>query len=143
MRLVAIPVEEIFSPCRTDKNIRHQIVATKRIILNKALTVNPDITRQNLNFNINYYCVCSWVVKPQEHTARAVGLALADHRRDIEVFPKSAGRNGVRLPRTRHPGTGQVYPIVNPASGEVREIEDLMRLRVEPLPQLALPEVSQ
>ncbi len=71
---------------------------------------------------------------------RAVGQALvAKQGIDCEVFPKTAGRNGVRLPLTRHPGTGLVYPIIDPRSGEIRGSADLKALAIEPLPPLALP----
>jgi len=79
---------------------------------------------------------------PWQHV-RAVGQQhIAKQGIECEVFPKSAGRNGVRLPLTRHPGTGLVYPIVDPATGETRSTRDLKQLAVEPLPPLAMPEVA-
>ena len=75
---------------------------------------------------------------------RAVGLTLiARQGIECEVFPRTAGRNGVRLPLTRHPGTGLVYPIVDPATGEIRDTRELIQLGVESLPQLALPEADE
>lgn len=71
---------------------------------------------------------------------RAVGQALISKKGiECEVFPKTAGRNGVRLPLTRHPGTGLVYPIVDSITGEIRESTHLKGLSSEPLPQLAMP----
>jgi hypothetical protein len=47
--------------------------------------------------------------------------ALADEAglRAIELFPKGEGLNGVRLPLSRHPKNGQVYPVIDPTSGEL------------------------
>ncbi len=71
---------------------------------------------------------------------RAVGQALIDKQGiDCEVFPKTAGRNGVRLPSTRHPGTGPVYPISDPLTGERHDTPHLKGLSGELLPQLAMP----
>ena len=39
----------------------------------------------------------------------------------IEVFPKSDGLNGVRLPLSLHPKSRQTYPLIDPTSGEVIE----------------------
>lgn len=86
-----------------------------------------------------------WCCPPTKwSTVRAAGLALA-RQVDLtcEVFPKSDGRNGVRLPLTRHPRTGNIYPIVDPATGEIRPVRDLARLAVEPLPQLHVPAVLE
>jgi|SRR5665811_198582 len=71
--------------------------------------------------------------------AQAMGQTLAKRNPLIEVFPKGPGRNGVRLPLTRHPRTNQVYPVVDPTTGEVRPIEELEHLQAEVLPQLSLP----
>ena len=40
---------------------------------------------------------------------------LADQRElsGIEVFPKSDGLNGVRLPLSRHPKSRQIYPLID------------------------------
>ena len=49
----------------------------------------------------------------------AKDLADAAGLTGIEIFPKGEGLNGVRLPLSRHPKTGQVYPVIEPASGEL------------------------
>lgn len=83
-----------------------------------------------------------WLCPPTPwQQVRAVGQALiATQGVDCEIFPKSAGRNGVRLPLTRHPGTGMVYPIVDPLTGEIRDISDLKTVTCEPLPRMTMPE---
>lgn len=53
-----------------------------------------------------------------------------------EIFPKGPARTGVRLPATRHPRTGEIYPIIDPATGVIRERADLGRLVAQPLPEL-------
>lgn len=76
---------------------------------------------------------------PWQHV-RAVGRALiAECGLDCEVFPKSAGRNGVRLPLTRHPQSGLVYPIIDPGTGEVRDTRELAMLRRQALPAVSMP----
>jgi len=55
-----------------------------------------------------------------------------------EVFPKGEGRTGVRLPGTLHPKTGTRYPIVDPATGELLELEALMELQRVPLPPVTV-----
>lgn len=49
----------------------------------------------------------------------ATHLAAQANLRGIEVFPKHDGMNGVRLPLSRHPKTGQVYPLIDTGGGEV------------------------
>jgi hypothetical protein len=46
---------------------------------------------------------------------------LADQAglRSIEIFPKGPGFNGVRLPLSRHPKSGQVYPLIDTTTGEL------------------------
>jgi hypothetical protein len=39
----------------------------------------------------------------------------------IEIFPKGAGLTGVRLPLSRHPKSGQVYPLIDTTTGELVE----------------------
>jgi hypothetical protein len=72
--------------------------------------------------------------------ARAVGLDLARQAGiDCEVFPKGPGRNGVRLPLTPHPKTGLIYPVVDPATGEIPDERACLALRPAPLPPVKLP----
>jgi hypothetical protein len=80
-----------------------------------------------------------WCCPPtQWERVRQVGHSLARQAGvACEVFPKGKGRNGVRLP----PKTGETYPIVDPLSGEIRSVEDLASLCVEPLPQIVVPQV--
>lgn len=81
-----------------------------------------------------------WFCPPTPwQTVQAVGRALTRESPLIEVFPKGAGRNGVRLPLTRHPVTNQVYPVVDPTTGARRTPVELETLQTEVLPQLALP----
>ena len=47
------------------------------------------------------------------HLARQSGLE------GIEVFPKGPGFNGVRAPLTVHPRDGAIYPLIDPATGEI------------------------
>lgn len=84
-----------------------------------------------------------WCCPPTRwERARQVGLTLAlTSGISCEVFPKGEGRNGVRLPLTPHPKTGETYPIIDPATGEIRSVEDLAQRGVEPLPQIVLPQV--
>lgn len=61
-----------------------------------------------------------WLLCPSTDWQRvqAVGHALVEQGpAGIEVFPKGAGRNGVRLPLSRHPKSGECYPIVDPYTG--------------------------
>lgn len=51
-----------------------------------------------------------------------------------EVFPKGAGRTGVRLPLTLHPKSGLCYPPIDPSSGEILPVARLCQLRPTPLP---------
>lgn len=81
-----------------------------------------------------------WLLCPATNWQRvqAVGRALVEHGpAGIEVFPKGAGRNGVRLPLTRHPKSGERYPVVDPSTGEVREVAGLLGLHPAPLPDLS------
>lgn len=74
--------------------------------------------------------------------AQGVGLALAQQAGiTCEVFPKSQGRTGVRLPLTPHPGTREIYPVLDPNTGELKAVSALRRVRPETLPQLAAPEI--
>jgi len=83
-----------------------------------------------------------WLCPPTPwQQVQAVGQSLLGNRAaDCEIFPKGPGRNGVRLPLTRHPGTGQAYPVIDPATGEIRQPRDLVALETEALPHLAVPE---
>lgn len=81
-----------------------------------------------------------WLLCPATNwqQVQAVGHTLVEHGpAGPEVFPKGAGRNGVRLPLTVHPKSGECYPIVDPYSGEVREVASLLRLHPAPLPDLS------
>jgi hypothetical protein len=49
----------------------------------------------------------------------ALQLARRAGLEGIEIFPKGEGLNGVRAPLTPHPKDGQIYPLIDPASGEV------------------------
>jgi hypothetical protein len=60
--------------------------------------------------------------------------------RAIEIFPKGEGLNGVRLPLSRHPKTGQVYPIIDAASGELLNGEAALRfIARRQVGQIAVP----
>ena len=63
----------------------------------------------------------------------------------VEVFPKSAGLNGVRAPGSRHPRTGKVYDFLDPATGEVlRDIQaTIMALTPRPLPRVLFHREAQ
>lgn len=37
----------------------------------------------------------------------------------IEIFPKGPGLSGVRLPLSRHPKSGEIYPLIDTSTGEV------------------------
>ncbi len=81
-----------------------------------------------------------WLLCPATTWQRvqAVGHVLVEGGpAGIEVFPKGAGRNGVRLPLSRHPKSRERYPVVDPYTGEVREVANLKRLHPAPLPELA------
>ena len=82
-----------------------------------------------------------WFCPPTPwHQVRATGLALAGRRGiSCEVFPKSSGRNGVRVPLTPHPKTGEIYPVVDPNTGELRSVDGLQHLTVQELPNLESP----
>lgn len=83
-----------------------------------------------------------WLCPPTPwQVVQGIGQSLSERRSDIEVFPKGPGRNGVRLPRTPHPRTNEVYPIVDATTGEVRPVDVLRSLRAEPLPQRSLPDI--
>jgi hypothetical protein len=67
----------------------------------------------------------------------------------IEVFPKSDGLNGVRLPLSLHPKSRQTYPVIDLSSGEVIEeplsfiaTRSQISLLNEALEPLAPPPVS-
>lgn len=55
-----------------------------------------------------------------------------------EVFPKGAGRTGVRLPLTVHPKTGDTYPVIDPRTGAILDHEELHRLHPASLPVVEL-----
>jgi hypothetical protein len=77
------------------------------------------------------WLLCPPTVWQQVHE---VGLALVeDAPEPIEVFPKGPGRNGVRLPLSPHPKTGERYPIVDPSTGEIRSLGSLKGLQRAPL----------
>lgn len=81
-----------------------------------------------------------WLLCPATTWQRVqvVGQALVEHGpAGIEVFPKGAGRNGVRLPMTVHPKSRERYPVVDPYTGEVREVTSLLKLRPAPLPEIS------
>lgn len=82
-----------------------------------------------------------WFCPPTAwHKVQAIGTWLLQGNPErIEIFPKGRGRNGVRLPLTPHPRTGDRYPVVDPVTGEVRSMAQLRQLRPEALPQLAIP----
>lgn len=76
------------------------------------------------------------------NVARSVGLSLATQvGLECEVFPKSAGRTGVRLPLTPHPKTGERYPVLDPESGEILSVDALRSLTTTQLPQVELAPV--
>jgi hypothetical protein len=107
-----------------------------------AAALNPDTTL----FEISRRGAHLWWFCPPTpwQRVRAVGQSLiAKQGIDCEVFPKSAGRNGVRLPLTRHPKTGDVYPVIDPLTGAIREPVDLLHLVIEPLPQLTMVELQR
>jgi hypothetical protein len=82
-----------------------------------------------------------WLLCPGTTWQRVqtVGLALVEGGpAGIEVFPKGPGRNGVRVPLTCHPRTGERYPVVDPYTGEVRSLASLRMLHPAPLPKIAM-----
>lgn len=110
----------------------------KAVLVEIARTLNPASTLVELSRRGAHLW---WFCPPTPwQQVRAGGQSLLGDRADeIETFPKGAGRNGVRLPLTRHPETNQVYPVVDPATGELRQPRDLVDLRMESLPHLAMP----
>ncbi len=115
---------------------------SREVLVEIARTLNPASTLVELSRRGAHLW---WFCPPTPwHQVRAVGQSLlADRADEIEIFPKGAGRNGVRLPLTRHPGTGSVYPVVDPATGELRQPRDLVDLRMESLPNLAPPDMVE
>ena len=53
---------------------------------------------------------------------RGVELATSVGLPKIEVYPKYGSVHAVRLPGTLHPKTGLIYPIIEPTTGEVRDL---------------------
>lgn len=61
---------------------------------------------------------------------RDYGLWLCDEAGiTCEVFPKGAGRTGVKLPLTVHPKSGLRYPVIDPTTGEIVPEEQLAQLQ--------------
>ncbi|CAN5583760.1 hypothetical protein BH23CHL5_BH23CHL5_24960 [soil metagenome] len=61
-------------------------------------------------------------------TAHEQGMTVAQHANlgQIEVYPKHGGLHALRLPSTRHPKSGKVYPAVEPESGELLDLPSLL-----------------
>lgn len=65
---------------------------------------------------------------------RNYGLELADKYglSGIEVFPKHGGVNTVRIPGSKHPKTGERYPILDPVTGKTIQLTEALN-RIAPL----------
>jgi hypothetical protein len=57
---------------------------------------------------------------------RGVELATTLDLSKIEVYPEHAAVHAVRLPGAKHPKTGLTYPIVEPTTGEIRDLESAL-----------------
>jgi hypothetical protein len=71
-----------------------------------------------------------WVFHPAMtwQTAHDLGVNLAEqcNLHDIEVYPKHGGLHAVRLPGTKHPKSGIVYPAVDAESGELLDLPSVL-----------------
>lgn len=113
-------------------------VARERL-LELALDLNPRASIFELSRRGAHLW---WLCPPTDwRLVQAMGEKLAsDYGLVCEVFPKGPGRNGVRLPMTPHPKTGETYPVIDPGSGAIKTMDELQLLGREVLPQLRLPE---
>jgi hypothetical protein len=57
---------------------------------------------------------------------RGVELATMLDLSKIEVYPEHAAVHAVRLPGAKHPKTGLTHPIVEPTTGEIRDLESAL-----------------
>lgn len=118
-----------------DVDVAEEVPALMRLAVRLAPGGNVLLERSRRGAHLWLFCPpTSW------QDVRAVGRALAAQAGlgSVEVFPKWEGLNGVKLPGSRHPKSGIVYPAIAPVSGEVLDVRMvLIRLWPRSLPMIA------